>query len=108
VFFSRLPDEWVPLEDVVATKTVRLSLLPEAVKARLQHQLMLTAPPTAAAGTGKQPRKSKRVEPPSVFLTPDEVAAATTAMLFLPSNRVAAQPPATNRDSVFGGCGIRR
>jgi hypothetical protein len=66
----RLPDEWVPLDEVVATKTVRLSLLPEAVKARLRSQLLLTAPRSPT----KQPRKTKWVAPPSHFLTPDEVA----------------------------------
>jgi hypothetical protein len=97
----------VPLEDVVARKTVRLSSLPEAVKSRLQHQLMLTAPTAAAV---KQSRKSKRVEPPSVFLTPDEVAAAMPtngmAAASQPPNGVAAsQPAVARRGFMLAGAG---
>jgi hypothetical protein len=73
-YVYRLADEWVPLEQVVATKTLRLSQLPESVKCRLQQQLRLAPPPPAHRP--KQARKQKWVEPPSHFLTPDEVAAA--------------------------------
>jgi len=63
-----LPDEWVPLEDAQPTKTVKLCNLPEKTKAMLQHEL-LCKPQRV-----KQSRKTKRVEPPSVFLTPGEVS----------------------------------
>jgi hypothetical protein len=72
----------VPLEEVVATKSVRLSLLPEAVKARLRSQLLITAPRSPT----KQPRKTKWVAPPSHFLTPDEVAAAAGGGAVFPAS----------------------
>jgi hypothetical protein len=81
----------VPLEEVVATKTVRISLLPEAVKARLRSQLLLTAPRSPT----KQPRKTKWVAPPSHFLTPDEVAAA--AVFTAPADRADETPVSGSR-----------
>ena len=85
----RLPNEWVPLEQVAATKTVRLSLLPAAAKSRLQQELLLAAPPPLVVPPFKQPRKNKRVEPPSVFLTPDEVAASAAVRRLFPSEQFA-------------------
>jgi hypothetical protein len=83
----------VPLDEVVATKTVRLSLLPEAVKARLRSQLLLTAPRSPT----KQPRKTKWVAPPSHFLTPDEVAAAAGAVFPTPADRAYEAPASGSR-----------
>jgi len=57
-----LVDEWVPLHQATTTKTVKVCNLPEAAKARLQHELLLKPQ------NPKQSRKTKRVEPPSPFL----------------------------------------
>jgi hypothetical protein len=81
----------VPLDEVVATKTVRISLLPEAVKARLRSQLLLTAPRSPT----KQSRKTKWVAPPSHFLTPDEVA--TGAVFPASADRVYEAPASGSR-----------
>jgi len=62
-----VPDEWVPLEQVVPTKTIKICNLPEKSKQKLHHQLLFKPE------RGKQSRKTKRVDPKSEFLTPDEV-----------------------------------
>jgi len=62
-----IPDEWVPLEQVEATKTIKICNLPEKSKQKLHHQLLFKPE------KGKQSRKTKRVDPKTEFLTPDEV-----------------------------------
>ena len=62
------------MDEAAATKSVALELLPEAGK-QLVHHAVLANPRRHA----KHPRKRKRVEPPSPFLTPDEVEEASLA-----------------------------
>jgi len=62
-----LADEWVPLEQVVPTKTIKICNLPEKSKQKLHRQLLFKPE------RGKQSRKTKRVDPKTEFLTPDEV-----------------------------------
>ena len=66
-FVFRLPDQWVPLEEVTARKTVKISNLPEKSKQKLNHQLLFQPE------RKKQSRKTKRQENHNLFLTPDEV-----------------------------------
>jgi len=62
-----IADEWVPLEQVEPTKTIKICNLPEKSKQKLHHQLLFKPE------RGKQSRKTKRVDPKTEFLTPEEV-----------------------------------
>ena len=66
-FVFRLPDQWVPLEEVTGRKTVKISNLPEKSKQKLNHQLLFQPE------RRKQSRKTKRQDNYNLFLTPDEV-----------------------------------
>ena len=63
----RLADQWVPLDEVTARKTVKISNLPEKSKQKLNHQLLFQPE------RRKQSRKTKRQDNYNLFLTPDEV-----------------------------------
>ena len=63
----RLPDQWVPLDEVTQTKTVKISNLPEKSKQKLNHQLLFQPE------RRKQSRKTKRQDDNNLFLTPAEV-----------------------------------
>ena len=63
----RLPDTWVPVDEVPATKTVKICNLPESSKQKLRHELM-----GQPAQRTKQSRKTKRREDFNPFLTPAE------------------------------------
>lgn len=62
-----LPDQWVPLDEVTQTKTVKISNLPEKSKQKLNHQLLFQPE------RRKQSRKTKRQDDNNLFLTPAEV-----------------------------------
>ena len=66
-FVFRLEDQWVPLHEVTATKTVKISNLPEKSKQKLNHQLLFQPE------RKKQSRKTKRQDLSNLFLTPAEV-----------------------------------
>ena len=52
MFFSRLPDEWVPLNSVQASKTVKINLLPEKSKAMLSQSLFGSNPGSGPSNPG--------------------------------------------------------
>ena len=66
-FVFRLPDQWVPVEEVTERKTVKISNLPEKSKQKLNHELLFQPQ------RRKQSRKTKRQDNYNLFLTPDEV-----------------------------------
>lgn len=66
-----LPDEWVPLQGAPPVKTVKVCNLPEAAKVHLQHELLFKPQKP------KQSRKTKRVEPPTTFLSTGESSSSS-------------------------------
>ena len=65
-FVFRIPDTWVPLEEVSSTKTVKICNLPSSAKQKLYHGVL--GQPVRA----KQSRKTKRNNDYNPFLTPAE------------------------------------
>lgn len=65
-FVFRIPDTWVPLEEVSSTKTVKICNLPSSAKQKLYHGVL--GQPVRA----KQSRKTKRNNNYNPFLTPAE------------------------------------
>ena len=68
VLFS-VADEWVSEAEFCPTRSVKLSVLPEASKALIGEQLL------PRQDRRKQGRKTKRVAHNTDFLTPDELEA---------------------------------
>ncbi len=65
-FVFRIPDTWVPLEEVSSTKTVKICNLPSCAKQKLYHGVLGQPVRT------KQSRKTKRNNDYNPFLTPAE------------------------------------
>ena len=74
-FVFRIPDTWVPLEEVSSTKTVKICNLPSCAKQKLYHGVLGQPVRT------KQSRKTKRNNDYNPFLTPAECEARAAGAL---------------------------
>ena len=87
----RIPDTWVPLEEVSTTKTVKICNLPSSAKQRLYHGVL------GQPVRPKQSRKTKRNNDYNPFLTPAE----SEARLRSPQDQHASLPWTLTRDTKF-------
>ena len=84
-FNCRLPDEWSPLETAPTTKSIKMGMLPESTKNKLQQELHLTRPSSQQQFT-KHPRKRK-AQPAAQQIVPAEMSSSTQAAVIPPSSK---------------------